>query len=179
MTPVSEVRTRKGPAHTTDIVAACADCSLQICHCACLPVTTGNDVNPGSSGARPGLPSTMLGSRAPEFARGLRAVALAWLPGWRGRSLALARAASAPHGGDLQPPARPGPRGRPFSMSAAAVVDSAPRPLQPYLRLMRLDKPIGISVSSLGVRSAELPAGQPQPWAWLTVTLGHYAKRAR
>uniref|UniRef100_A0A5F4VVY9 Coenzyme Q2, polyprenyltransferase n=1 Tax=Callithrix jacchus TaxID=9483 RepID=A0A5F4VVY9_CALJA len=85
----------------------------------------------------------MLGSRTTEFARCLRAVALAWLPGWRGRSLALARAAGAPHGGDLQPPASPGPRGRQFSLSAAAVVDSAPRPLQPYLRLMRLDKPIG------------------------------------
>eukprot|EP00074_Homo_sapiens_P074010 XP_011530161.2 4-hydroxybenzoate polyprenyltransferase, mitochondrial isoform X3 [Homo sapiens] len=85
----------------------------------------------------------MLGSRAAGFARGLRAVALAWLPGWRGRSFALARAAGAPHGGDLQPPACPEPRGRQLSLSAAAVVDSAPRPLQPYLRLMRLDKPIG------------------------------------
>lgn len=33
---------------------------------------------------------------------------------------------------------------RPFSLSAAAIVNAAPRPVQPYLRLMRLDKPIGL-----------------------------------
>ncbi|KAL4623115.1 4-hydroxybenzoate polyprenyltransferase, mitochondrial [Arapaima gigas] len=39
---------------------------------------------------------------------------------------------------------RSGPEGkRPFSLSAAAVVNSAPSAVQPYLRLMRLDKPIG------------------------------------
>ncbi|XP_037536834.1 4-hydroxybenzoate polyprenyltransferase, mitochondrial [Nematolebias whitei] len=32
---------------------------------------------------------------------------------------------------------------RSFSLSAASVVDSAPAAVQPYLRLMRLDKPIG------------------------------------
>ncbi|XP_029365772.1 4-hydroxybenzoate polyprenyltransferase, mitochondrial [Echeneis naucrates] len=32
---------------------------------------------------------------------------------------------------------------RPFSLSAATIVNSAPAPVQPYLRLMRLDKPIG------------------------------------
>ncbi|XP_031704718.1 4-hydroxybenzoate polyprenyltransferase, mitochondrial [Anarrhichthys ocellatus] len=32
---------------------------------------------------------------------------------------------------------------RSFSLSAATVVNSAPGPVQPYLRLMRLDKPIG------------------------------------
>ncbi|XP_050801155.1 4-hydroxybenzoate polyprenyltransferase, mitochondrial isoform X1 [Gopherus flavomarginatus] len=32
---------------------------------------------------------------------------------------------------------------RPLSFSAAGLVSSAPGPLQPYLRLMRLDKPIG------------------------------------
>uniref|UniRef100_A0A8C8RHH2 4-hydroxybenzoate polyprenyltransferase, mitochondrial n=1 Tax=Pelusios castaneus TaxID=367368 RepID=A0A8C8RHH2_9SAUR len=32
---------------------------------------------------------------------------------------------------------------RPLSFSAAGLVSSAPAPLQPYLRLMRLDKPIG------------------------------------
>ncbi|XP_030000465.1 4-hydroxybenzoate polyprenyltransferase, mitochondrial [Sphaeramia orbicularis] len=32
---------------------------------------------------------------------------------------------------------------RPFSLSAASIVNSAPAPVQPYLRLMRLDKPIG------------------------------------
>uniref|UniRef100_A0A8C5XUB0 Coenzyme Q2, polyprenyltransferase n=1 Tax=Microcebus murinus TaxID=30608 RepID=A0A8C5XUB0_MICMU len=42
-----------------------------------------------------------------------------------------------------------GPRGRPLGLSAAAVVDSAPRPLQPYLRLMRLDKPIGEDLASV------------------------------
>lgn len=33
---------------------------------------------------------------------------------------------------------------RSFHFSAAAVVNSAPAPVQPYLRLMRLDKPIGV-----------------------------------
>lgn len=33
---------------------------------------------------------------------------------------------------------------RPFSLSAATIVNSAPAPVQPYLRLMRLDKPIGL-----------------------------------
>ncbi|XP_076007226.1 4-hydroxybenzoate polyprenyltransferase, mitochondrial [Genypterus blacodes] len=32
---------------------------------------------------------------------------------------------------------------RQFSLSAATIVNSAPAPVQPYLRLMRLDKPIG------------------------------------
>ncbi|XP_068167540.1 4-hydroxybenzoate polyprenyltransferase, mitochondrial [Antennarius striatus] len=32
---------------------------------------------------------------------------------------------------------------RSFSLSAAAIVNSTPAPIQPYLRLMRLDKPIG------------------------------------
>lgn len=32
---------------------------------------------------------------------------------------------------------------RSFSLTAATVVNSAPAPVQPYLRLMRLDKPIG------------------------------------
>ncbi|KAL6114753.1 coq2 [Pungitius sinensis] len=41
-------------------------------------------------------------------------------------------------------PPWPGPRGtRSLGWSAAAVVNSAPAPVQPYLRLMRLDKPIG------------------------------------
>ncbi|XP_075854889.1 4-hydroxybenzoate polyprenyltransferase, mitochondrial isoform X1 [Microcebus murinus] len=76
----------------------------------------------------------MLGSRGAWCAGRLRAVARAWLRGAPGgRSPALA-----PRRG-----AWPEPRGRPLGLSAAAVVDSAPRPLQPYLRLMRLDKPIG------------------------------------
>lgn len=33
---------------------------------------------------------------------------------------------------------------RSFSLSAATIVKSAPVPVQPYLRLMRLDKPIGL-----------------------------------
>ncbi|XP_056659260.1 4-hydroxybenzoate polyprenyltransferase, mitochondrial [Monodelphis domestica] len=41
------------------------------------------------------------------------------------------------------PPLSGRSRGRPLTLSAAAIVSSAPRPLQPYLRLMRLDKPIG------------------------------------
>lgn len=32
---------------------------------------------------------------------------------------------------------------RSFSLTAATIVNSAPAPVQPYLRLMRLDKPIG------------------------------------
>lgn len=32
---------------------------------------------------------------------------------------------------------------RPFSLSAATIVNSAPAPVRPYLQLMRLDKPIG------------------------------------
>ncbi|XP_037686062.1 4-hydroxybenzoate polyprenyltransferase, mitochondrial isoform X3 [Choloepus didactylus] len=91
----------------------------------------------------------MLASRGAGLTPVLRAVTQTWLRGDRGHSLALERAAGvagAPRVGDwrLSPWATPGPmpRGRPLSV-AAAVVDSAPRPLQPYLRLMRLDKPIG------------------------------------
>ncbi|XP_004391032.2 4-hydroxybenzoate polyprenyltransferase, mitochondrial isoform X1 [Trichechus manatus latirostris] len=85
----------------------------------------------------------MLASRAAGLSRGLGTVTQAWLRVPRGCSPALVREAGAPPTGDWRPSARPGPRGRPLSLSAAAVVDSAPRPLQPYLRLMRLDKPIG------------------------------------
>lgn len=35
---------------------------------------------------------------------------------------------------------------RSFSLSSAAVVNSAPAPVRPYLRLMRLDKPIGLYI---------------------------------
>ncbi|XP_018601990.2 4-hydroxybenzoate polyprenyltransferase, mitochondrial [Scleropages formosus] len=38
---------------------------------------------------------------------------------------------------------RSGPGGRRLSFSATAIVNSAPSAVQPYLRLMRLDKPIG------------------------------------
>lgn len=85
----------------------------------------------------------MLGAGRAGFARCLRARTKVWLWGSRGGSLALARSAGAPRPGDPQPSAGRGLRGRQLSLSAAAVVESAPRPLQPYLRLMRLDKPIG------------------------------------
>ncbi|KAM7155746.1 4-hydroxybenzoate polyprenyltransferase, mitochondrial isoform 2-T2 [Molossus nigricans] len=85
----------------------------------------------------------MLGAGAAGLAWGRRAVTQAWLRGARGRPLALARAAGTLRTGDRPPSAGRGPRWRRLSLSAAAVVDSAPRPLQPYLRLMRLDKPIG------------------------------------
>ncbi|MEJ1276769.1 coenzyme Q2 4-hydroxybenzoate polyprenyltransferase [Cricetulus griseus] len=76
------------------------------------------------------------------LARGLRAVPPAWRRGPRGLSLALARTAGASGARDWRAPAPGAPRKRALSLSAAAVVNSAPRPLQPYLRLMRLDKPI-------------------------------------
>lgn len=85
----------------------------------------------------------MLGAGGARLARALRAGTQAWLWGWRGRSLALARAAGGLHAWGRQPSAGREPRGRRRSLSAAAVVNAAPRPLQPYLRLMRLDKPIG------------------------------------
>ncbi|XP_028629514.1 4-hydroxybenzoate polyprenyltransferase, mitochondrial [Grammomys surdaster] len=77
------------------------------------------------------------------LARGLRAVRSAWLPGPRGLPLALVRTAGASGARERRAPAPGTQRGRTLSLSAAAVVNSAPRPLQPYLRLMRLDKPIG------------------------------------
>ncbi|XP_066241037.1 4-hydroxybenzoate polyprenyltransferase, mitochondrial [Saccopteryx leptura] len=85
----------------------------------------------------------MLGAGGPGLAWRLRPVTRAWLCGWRGHSLALARAAGGSRAGDWPPWAGRGPRWRRLSLSAAGVVNSAPRPLQPYLRLMRLDKPIG------------------------------------
>nr|XP_002717029.1 4-hydroxybenzoate polyprenyltransferase, mitochondrial [Oryctolagus cuniculus] len=85
----------------------------------------------------------MLGLHGAGIARSFLAGAQAWLRGSCSRPLALARAVGAPRAGDGQPASRPGAPGRRLSLSAAAVVNSAPRPLQPYLRLMRLDKPIG------------------------------------
>lgn len=99
------------------------------------------ELTSGPAGSRP--PSAMLSLRGAGVARGLGVAARLWLGGPRGRALPLARAAGASRAGDGWPAASPGPRGRPLSLSAAAVVASAPRPLQPYLRLMRLDKPIG------------------------------------
>ncbi|XP_058578021.1 4-hydroxybenzoate polyprenyltransferase, mitochondrial isoform X2 [Neofelis nebulosa] len=83
----------------------------------------------------------MLGVRGAGLARSLRVMTQAWLRD--SGALALARAAGTPRARHWQPSAGPGPRRRRLSLSAAAVVNSAPRPLQPYLRLMRLDKPIG------------------------------------
>lgn len=77
------------------------------------------------------------------LARGLRAVRSAWLRGPRGLPLALVRTAGASGARERRAPAPGTRRGRTLSLSAAAVVNAAPRPLQPYLRLMRLDKPIG------------------------------------
>lgn len=85
----------------------------------------------------------MLGAGGAGLARGLRAVRQAWLRGSRGRSVVLARAAGPPGTGDSRRWAGLGPGGRGLRLSAAAVVEAAPRPVQPYLRLMRLDKPIG------------------------------------
>ncbi|XP_044536389.1 4-hydroxybenzoate polyprenyltransferase, mitochondrial isoform X1 [Gracilinanus agilis] len=66
------------------------------------------------------------------------------LPGLRQRVPIILGACAATSSPSCPPPPLSGPsRGRPLSLSAAAIVDSAPRPLQPYLRLMRLDKPIG------------------------------------
>lgn len=88
-------------------------------------------------------PSVMLRFGGAGLARGLRVVPPAWLRGPGGLPLALARSAGASGARDRRAPASRTQRGRALSLSAAAVVNSAPRPLQPYLRLMRLDKPIG------------------------------------
>ncbi|XP_061047010.1 4-hydroxybenzoate polyprenyltransferase, mitochondrial [Eubalaena glacialis] len=99
--------------------------------------TLGNDVRPLRVHA---LRSAMLGA---GLVRGLRAGTQVWLWGSRGRSLTLPHAARGLHAGDRRPSAGRGPLERRPSLPAAAIVNSAPRPLQPYLRLMRLDKPIG------------------------------------
>ncbi|OBS79076.1 hypothetical protein A6R68_18535 [Neotoma lepida] len=85
----------------------------------------------------------MLGLRGGGVARGLRAVAPAWLRGPRGLCLAPASTAAVLGARDWRERVPGAPGVRALRLSAAAVVNSAPRPLQPYLRLMRLDKPIG------------------------------------
>ncbi|KAM8968955.1 4-hydroxybenzoate polyprenyltransferase, mitochondrial [Sarcophilus harrisii] len=65
------------------------------------------------------------------------------LAGLRRPTLVVRAACAAANLGRPPPPFSGPSRGRPLSLSAAAIVDAAPRPLQPYLRLMRLDKPIG------------------------------------
>ncbi|XP_036021392.1 4-hydroxybenzoate polyprenyltransferase, mitochondrial isoform X1 [Mus musculus] len=94
-------------------------------------------------------PGAMLRWGGAGLARGLRAVRSAWLRGPRGLPLALVRSAGVPGARDRRAPAPGTQRGRALSLSAAAVVNSAPRPLQPYLRLMRLDKPIAMGAASL------------------------------
>ncbi|XP_068948346.1 4-hydroxybenzoate polyprenyltransferase, mitochondrial [Petaurus breviceps papuanus] len=77
------------------------------------------------------------------MASGRLGLARGVLAGLRRPALVVRAACAATSLGRPSPPA-PGPgRGRPLSLSAAAIVAAAPRPLQPYLRLMRLDKPIG------------------------------------
>ncbi|XP_019409003.1 PREDICTED: 4-hydroxybenzoate polyprenyltransferase, mitochondrial-like [Crocodylus porosus] len=51
-------------------------------------------------------------------------------------------AATAPHSPQLRRAAAGG-GGWPLRFSAAALVEAAPGPARPYLRLMRLDRPIG------------------------------------
>ncbi|XP_033265873.2 4-hydroxybenzoate polyprenyltransferase, mitochondrial isoform X1 [Orcinus orca] len=102
--------------------------------------TLGNDVRPPRVRA---LRSAMLGASGTGLVRALRAGTQVWLWGSRGRSLTLPHAARGLHAGDWRPSAGRGPLERRPSLPAAAIVNSAPRPLQPYLRLMRLDKPIG------------------------------------
>ncbi|XP_007518544.1 4-hydroxybenzoate polyprenyltransferase, mitochondrial [Erinaceus europaeus] len=85
----------------------------------------------------------MLAAGGSGLALGLRASTHAWLQASRRHSRTLARVTGAQGIGYWRSSAGPGPPGRRLSLSAAAVVNSAPRPLQPYLRLMRLDKPIG------------------------------------
>ncbi|XP_027980011.1 4-hydroxybenzoate polyprenyltransferase, mitochondrial isoform X2 [Eumetopias jubatus] len=104
----------------------------------------------------------MLGVRGAAVARGLQVLTHSWRRD--SRALVLARACGAPPTGHWQPSAGPGPRRRRLSLSAAAVVNSAPRPLQPYLRLMRLDKPIGTWLLylpctwSIGLAAEPVPA---------------------
>lgn len=43
----------------------------------------------------------------------------------------------------IVPPQRPSSSKRTLTLSAKAIVDASPLPLQPYLRLIRLDRPIG------------------------------------
>uniref|UniRef100_A0A8C6C8J4 4-hydroxybenzoate polyprenyltransferase n=1 Tax=Monodon monoceros TaxID=40151 RepID=A0A8C6C8J4_MONMO len=73
----------------------------------------------------------MLGAAGAGLVRRLRAGTQVWLWG------------SGLHAGDWRPSAGRGPLGRRTSLPAAAIVNSSPRPLQSYLRLIRLDKPIG------------------------------------
>nr|XP_020657422.1 4-hydroxybenzoate polyprenyltransferase, mitochondrial isoform X2 [Pogona vitticeps] len=71
-------------------------------------------------------------------------------------------------GWDHGPPRPAGPRQRPTrAFSAAALVRAAPGPLQPYLRLMRLDKPIGTWLLYLPCTWSIALAAEPGCWpAW-------------
>ncbi|KAM6441014.1 4-hydroxybenzoate polyprenyltransferase, mitochondrial isoform 2-T2 [Liasis olivaceus] len=64
-----------------------------------------------------------------------------------------------------EPPRPPGPRSSPAgTFSAAALVQAAPLRLQPYLRLMRLDKPIGIWLLYLPCTWSIALAAEPGCW---------------
>ena len=67
----------------------------------------------------------------------------AWLWGSGSRSLALVCMAHGFHTANWQPSAGQGPSGHPLSLLAAMIVNLVPRPLQPYLFIMQLDKPLG------------------------------------
>ncbi|KAB1282191.1 4-hydroxybenzoate polyprenyltransferase; mitochondrial [Camelus dromedarius] len=105
-------------------------------------LTLGNDVRPRRS-TLSGAPCWACAARAwrgpcgPGRGHGSGARAAALWP-WLARPAGSARGTGGARRGGPR-----GPRGRGLRLSAAAVVSSAPRPLQPYLRLMRLDKPIG------------------------------------
>lgn len=124
------------------------------------PRTGRPGMTSGPTGPR--LPSAMLNMGGVGLARGLRVVTQACLRATRGGSLALARATGAPRLGDRRPLAGPGPEWRRLGPPAAVVVNSAPRSLQPYLRLMRLDKPIG-ECGRAGARGAGGPGGCERP----------------
>uniref|UniRef100_A0A8C6X3K9 4-hydroxybenzoate polyprenyltransferase n=1 Tax=Naja naja TaxID=35670 RepID=A0A8C6X3K9_NAJNA len=64
-----------------------------------------------------------------------------------------------------EPPRPPGSRSNPAgTLSSAALVQAAPLWLQPYLRLMRLDKPIGIWLLYLPCTWSISLAAEPGCW---------------
>lgn len=106
----------------------------------------------------------MLSASGAGLARSLWAATRARLLGSRCPALAAACASGVLGAGDWRPPPGPGPRARPLSLSAAAIVNSAPRPVQPFLRLMRLDKPIGECGRAVqGAAGVKPKAAAPSP----------------
>ncbi|KAB1282194.1 4-hydroxybenzoate polyprenyltransferase; mitochondrial [Camelus dromedarius] len=118
-------------------------------------LTLGNDVRPRRS-TLSGAPCWACAARAwrgpcgPGRGHGSGARAAALWP-WLARPAGSARGTGGARRGGPR-----GPRGRGLRLSAAAVVSSAPRPLQPYLRLMRLDKPIALKDGHWGGRGRRL-----------------------